>query len=333
MARRSRTGYQRGPVGYGSLPRPPVSTYDPAIDASERAAQRGFGDLTLDTATGNTRAASNYGIGLEAINRQRGYGLADLSRSEARGNEDIGFQRSDIERGYGRNVADVNRGYARNLTDLLTSRTRGTEDYGVNIAGVERQFHQLAGRQAQSAAAAGVAAGGPLLQALQKRTENEALTRKPIDTGYDRFMSDSSLAESRLGEDKSTSLTRLGEDRATGLSRLDTAQTRLGEDTGTSRDRLIAELGTGQSTYKPGSNQWADAWLAKNPGKQLPGGPRDMGIAGQRLSLGYQRGAEDRATDLARGGRELTNYLQDLVPTRFYSAASLNRYTPPKRRR
>lgn len=328
MAKRSRT---RSP-----LPRPPVGTYDPAIDASERAAQRGYRDLRTDIGTANTRAASDYAIGLSDIGRQRDYGMADLLRSDTRGREDIGTQRADLERNYGRNVDDVNRSYGRNLADLLTSRTRGTENYNADVQTLGRNYVRLGQGQGQGAAAAGVSAGGALAQALAKRTENEAIDRKPIDTNYSRFMADSNLTESRLGEDKTTSLGRLAEDRTVGLGQLDTAQTRLGEDIATGRQRLTDQYGTGESTYK-GGNPWVDAYNAKAAAEGRPAytppGMVDSGSAGQRLSLDYQRGSQDRATQLQRGGRELNAYQQDLIPTRYYGAAGLSSYTPPKRRR
>lgn len=295
------------------LPRPPFGTYDPAIDAAERAAKRGYGDLQADVSRGNARAASDYAIGLEDIGRQRDYGLADLLRQETRSGQDVGIEGARIEQDY-----------RRSLADLLTARAREGQDYGVNISNLRRNYINLAGQQNEQAAVAGMDRGGALMQALQKRTENEARDRLPIDLAHERFGNDSLTAQGRLDENRNQA-----------VAALDLARRRSGEDIGTARQRLTTEYGTGQSTYKQGTSPWVDAWMRANPGKPLPAGvgPRDYGVAGQRLSLQYQRGGEDRSTTLRRAGRELNAYGQDLVPTRFFSASGLTPYTPPRRYR
>jgi hypothetical protein len=301
MARRKRST--------GSLPRPPAGTYDPAIDAAERAAQRGYGDLQSDTSRDSTRAASDFGIGLSDITQTRDYGLADILRGKTRAGEDINAQGGQIAQDY-----------SRGLADLLTARTRGGEDYRSSVATLDRNYQQLGGHQGQATAAAGAGAGGALAQALQKRTANEAIQRAPIDTNYNRFTADSAQAETRLGQNRDEAVAQLDQARQRGI-----------EDYGTQQDRLTTQFGTGGSSYQ-GGNAWADAWLGKNPGAQLPG-TTDNGLSGQRLSLQFQRGSEDRSTGLARGGRELNAYQQDLIPTRYYAAAGLTPYTPPKRKR
>lgn len=272
---------------------------------------RGYGDLQADTATGATRAASDYGISLQDIGRQRDYGLADILRSSTRAGEDVNRQGGQIQQDY-----------SRGLADLLTARTNANTDYQSNVATLDRNFAQLGRHQGQSAAAAGVSAGGALAQALQKRTTNQAIERAPIDTNFQRFNDASNLTQTRLGENRDQSLAQLEQQRLRSI-----------EDNQTASDRLTSQYGTGQSSYQAGSNPWADAWLAKNPGSKLPGGPIDAGTAGLAASLSFQRGAEDRTNTLARGGRELKAYQQDLIPTRFYSAAGLTPYTPPRKKR
>lgn len=62
---------------------PPTGTYDPVLDANERAAGRGLKDLVMDTETARTRSASDLGLGLGEIDRQAGYAREDFARSEA----------------------------------------------------------------------------------------------------------------------------------------------------------------------------------------------------------------------------------------------------------
>jgi hypothetical protein len=159
---------------------PPPGTYDPAIDAQVRAAQRGYGDLGQDYTVGKTRAQDDY---LTAT----GYDQADYQNA----------------------LGDLTQTHDRSLSDLLLGRSRGTEDYNASIAGLDRSYQRLGGRQAQSAAAAGVSGGGALAQALAKRTANEAIDRAPIDTNYNHFLSDSQTQEGRVNQDFTTGSSRL----------------------------------------------------------------------------------------------------------------------------
>src|SRR5690349_19596385 len=68
--------------------KPPVGSYDPALDASVRASGRGLQDLTSDTGLQDQRSANDYGLGQNNINEQRGNTLADLLRNYQWGNED-----------------------------------------------------------------------------------------------------------------------------------------------------------------------------------------------------------------------------------------------------
>lgn len=63
--------------------KPPTGTYDPALDASERATGRGLADLVMDTETGRTRSASDLALGLGEIDRQARYQTADFASQEA----------------------------------------------------------------------------------------------------------------------------------------------------------------------------------------------------------------------------------------------------------
>lgn len=191
---------------------PPPGTYDPAIDAQVGQANRGLGDLLSDyvrdygepgTALGG-RAGEDYATG-----------KAGVQRSLDWGNEDIGT------------TAD------RSLADLQRNRARAGEDYNSNVEGLHRNYAQLGSAQTQTARAAGVQRGGALAQALTKRTSNEALDRKPIDTSFARFGQDSAQAEGRLGEDRTRATNRLALGAATDFKALDTSLLRGTEDAAT----------------------------------------------------------------------------------------------------
>jgi hypothetical protein len=167
---------------------PPPGTYDPAIDAQVAQTGRGLQDVLDDY-------VRNYG--------ELGTALG------GRAGEDFGLGKQRAYQSLSQGLEDVNVGAGRNLADLLTARTRAGEDYQTNIAGVQRGFAQQGAQQTQAARAAGVQRGGALAQALAKRTENEAIARQPIDTGYQRFTADSALAEQRLGENQTQSVGRL----------------------------------------------------------------------------------------------------------------------------
>lgn len=62
---------------------PPSGTYDPALDAQQRAAQRGLGDTTQDVERTGQRSLSDFLLGQGNIVRERTEGLADIARSES----------------------------------------------------------------------------------------------------------------------------------------------------------------------------------------------------------------------------------------------------------
>jgi hypothetical protein len=138
---------------------------------------------------------------------------------------------------YGLGVAGVERDYGRSIADLMRNRGRAGEDYGQQIAGLQRSFAQLGSQQTQAARAAGVQRGGALAQALAKRNANQAIARQPLDTSFARFNEDSALDEGRLGENRGvalgglrTGLLRGTEDAATQLARAQRENAQFGLD-------------------------------------------------------------------------------------------------------
>lgn len=187
MAKRSR---RRGRTV--TLYRPPLGSYDPGLDAQERAAERGYDYTTKDIARGRERALSDFITAQGDIQRQKG---------------------------------DVQREYGENLTDMLTSRKRGQQDYTSNLQTINRNFQRLGNVQAQRGRQAGLG-GGFARQAARKRAANKAIERAPVDLNFQRFMADSRLGQKRLGEARVRSIDEL--DRSAG--RLAEDYRRGGED-------------------------------------------------------------------------------------------------------
>jgi hypothetical protein len=182
-------GQRRGAAKKVTLGRPPPGTYDPDLDAQERAAQRGYGNTIEDVGRARERASSDFGLGEGEIGRQ----------------------------------------YGENLSDLIKSRSQGTQDYQTNLQTIARDFSQLGNVQAQRGRQAGLG-GGFAMQAQRKRAANEAITRAPVDLGFQRFMEGSKLAETRLGEAKKREAGQLGLGYSRGSEDLSTTQRRAGTE-------------------------------------------------------------------------------------------------------
>jgi hypothetical protein len=150
----------------------PDDYFSPEIDIARRATERGFGDTTEDIGISRERGAFDFTRGKQDLERQRAEGLADIG----------------------------------------TSRTRATEDYGQAIANLQRRYGQLGQQQSEQAGAQGVRHGGTLRASLKRRTENQALERRPIDTGQQRFLADLSTRQTRFGQGIDRSLGDLGLD-------------------------------------------------------------------------------------------------------------------------
>lgn len=130
--------------------RPPSNTYDPNLDAQQRAAQRGFQDLQADTALAGGRALEDYGLGVQNLQQARARGLADIATAETGVRRDFstlataqaGQQRSAGVSGGGTALAAA-AARAQNqqlaLDPLQTQRVRLNEntDAAIGAAGVD----------------------------------------------------------------------------------------------------------------------------------------------------------------------------------------------------
>lgn len=203
--------------------KPPSGTYDPTLDANLRGAQRGLGDLTLDTERDNTRALNDYGIGQHQI---RG-------------------------------------ALASALTSNAISENRLRQDTATATSNLQRQYAQQGQGQAQAAQAAGAVGGGALAQALLKRTANQARDQQGIDQQQQRGLSDlmRSADQARYAANDQLGALKLGYDR--GVEDRGTALTRAGREltsftTDTAEQRAFQAGQTGWSNQAP-SNEFRSA--------------------------------------------------------------------------
>lgn len=297
----------RGFTPFAAPTNPPPGTYDPALDAQQRAAERGYGDLLQDierqrgydyTDVYDPRIGS-----IAQLGRNRDDTLFDLTRSRDRGMEDLGTWRGrtlqDLLQGFTRGTEDISRQYTRGFEDIGQARTRGTEDYQASVEDLQRDYQRLGGRQTQQARAAGVR-GGAAQQAAAKRQANEAIDRRPLDVGFRRFEDDLSRDFTRMGEDTTRSRSRLDEDYNIGTGRTE-------EDYGRGTQRLGEDYETGTSRTN-----------------------RDYELGVEREATNYGRGEEGRNVQQYRAGRELGEYRLDTGNQRFFQATQ-GGYEPPTR--
>ena len=200
--------------------RPPPGSYDPVLDANERAANRGLKNLLWDTDRQGERLSTDFTLG-----------QSDLARQRAEFGEDITTQRQGVERSYG-----------RSLSDLLTERTQTGEDYTRNLAQLQRNYDQLGNQQAQRMRQVGVQAGGARAQAARKRAANQAWEKAPVDTSYNRAMQASQTNEARLGEDKQLSLDEILRNEQRGYGQLDRSGGELNLNYGRGAEDLSVQL-------------------------------------------------------------------------------------------
>ena len=227
--------------------KPPAQFYDPGLDAQAGQAQRGFDDLQADYGYGENgsptgrlagRLQNDYFLQQAAIGQSHERSLSDILRGSARAGQDFGQQRADVQRSFGYSMAD-----------LLTGRKRAGEDYGTAITGLERNYTRLGDSQTQNAQAAGVSGGGALAAALAARTENKAIDRQPIDTGYQRFSEDSATQEQRLAAALQSALAGIGTSEARYGEDAGIAQTRLGEDRDVASGGAALQYGRGVEDF------------------------------------------------------------------------------------
>lgn len=219
----------------------PPGLYDPVLDATLGQAKRGYQDVVQGAQTQALRLQTDYGLGMDSIGLGQTRGLEDLAVQEG----------------------DVVRSFARAGEDLSTAQAREGENYGMQVAGLERSYAQRAGQQRQQQNAYGVLRGGAALQAARKRAANMALDRQPLDVNHTRAGQDFARTGERMGQDQERSLAGIG-----------TARTRLGEDSDLARGNLALQYAPPDANNPMGGRAWQDM------GTSLATGARELGALG-----------------------------------------------------
>lgn len=263
-----------GPVG------PPTGTFDPALEAQRRAAQRGMHDTLAD------------------INTKRHFGERDLASSLRDITTTVKRNRQKLGRDFGRQTQKLDTEFQRgnekignSEADTRLKAARTQEDLQTKRKEVVRQFGELGQRQGEAANANGVNDTGTAAASAAARARNQQIAEAPIGTAEGRLSQDLATALGRLGtargqlsEDRGTDLSQLGQDYGTATSQL--RQDRDREREGAHRDfnRENFELGRkAQRTKREGAISNVDLleeeiWQAQHehPGafaNLSPGGP------------------------------------------------------------
>jgi hypothetical protein len=202
------------------LPGPPAGSYDPALDAELRAAQRGYGDVQADTELATSRAAQDYGLGTDTIRRDTSRSLQDIAT--ARANELAGYTQST----------------GNELADYTQSMANEQAGYDRNTALLSRQFQQLAGQEAQGARQAGVLSGGIALLSAAKHDSNQQVEQQGYDLSHGQ-----AVAGMNLTHQQAVAAANLAHEQA--LAGYDTATSRTGEN----QDLALGDAGL---TYNRG---------------------------------------------------------------------------------
>jgi hypothetical protein len=247
VAAKGSKGKGKAPAGQ---PIVPIGTYDPGLDATLGQQTRGLEDLVGLAPNADT---GTYG-------GTTGRDIGRLGRDLTRG---AGYYDEDLATGTDR----VNTGAQRSLDDLLKTRKRGDEDYKTNLSDLQRNYDILGTNQNANIRKAGVASGGAIQQAMDKRAANQAHDKAPIDLAYNRALDDSQTIERRLGDDKKYDLAQLQTTHDRGVGEL-----------GISTQRQIGDLGdTARIAIREGIYGGADIQAAKEaqfrqlyPGAKLP---------------------------------------------------------------
>ena len=194
--------------GAGVL-KPPAGTYDPGLDASVRAAGRGFNDLRQDLDSAGQRASSAYTLGVGRLG------------------EDQTFETGGLD---------------------IAQRRLG-EDYTKATADLARNFATLANNQRQSGAAAGLSGGfaaqAAKKRAANQGLEQQGidLSRDRGLADIERSRGRMATMFGRARDDAGTDFQYGQDDRSTALARGGRENTFYGQDVADQRYFQAAQSG------------------------------------------------------------------------------------------
>lgn len=176
---------------------PPPFTYDPALEAQRRAAERGLEDVRDDTARDLRRNRQDWRTQRRDINVTKNRGIRDINLGLRRGKQDLGFRRADI----------------------LTDRARGIQDFGTRLNNLVENFRVRQAVDRQGINVAGAAEGGAMAASDRVRGEQFSREAQTIATGEQRLREDAAsalrrlnISGQRLRQDTRTDRTRLRKD-------------------------------------------------------------------------------------------------------------------------
>ena len=184
-----------GTTTYGDhASQPPPFSYDPALEAQRRAAQRGLKDVKFDTRRDLQRNRQDWRTQRRDIMVNKRRGMKDIGQAFSRGKQDIGFQVSDVR---------------------LRGK-RGQQDFGIRLNNLVQDFAARRGVDRQQINVGGLAESGALAASDRIRGAEFARQKQVIDLGSQRLAQDTHSDLSRL----KTSLQRLRQDTRTDRTRL-----------------------------------------------------------------------------------------------------------------
>jgi hypothetical protein len=201
------------PAGTGSaggLSIPPFLTYDPAIEAQRRAAERGLEDTEAQIKTEGHFAGTKLHEAMRNLRRTTHYKRTDIGTSFQRGSQKLGYEEADTRK----------------------KAQRTGEDFQTRLNDIARQFGELGHRQGEASNAAGVLDAGTGAASAAARNRNQGFAEAPIHT-----------AQGRLGEDLMTALSRIGVSRGQLAEDRGRSLGRLKQDTTVSRRAARREYG------------------------------------------------------------------------------------------
>jgi hypothetical protein len=218
-----RTGGTQYPPGYkpsvpsatSGLTAPPFLTYDPAIEAQRRAAERGLEDTEAKLKTEGHFQHTDLVTAMRNLKRTAHYKRTDIGTTFNRGTQRLGYQEADTKQ----------------------QAQRTGEDFQTKLATIARQFGELGQRQGEAANAAGVNDAGTGAASAVVRGRNQGFAEAPIHT-----------AQARLGEDLAQALGRIGTARGQLSEDQSRSLGRLQQDVGFERGKAKREFGQDKFT-------------------------------------------------------------------------------------
>lgn len=164
------------PQTYGGYTQPDEFSYDPALEAQRRAAQRALEDTTQDIGIAEHQAKQDYKTSQKDLRISKRRGLSDIRRGKQRGMQDLRLRRRDV--------------------GLDASRAR--EDFNTRLSNLVENYRRKGNVDRQQLNVSGQAEGGAVQASANRRLADFLRDKAPIDTGLARVNQDEAIANQRL---------------------------------------------------------------------------------------------------------------------------------------